>query len=855
MRARQGSIQKTFLPIRRMARDGIACYAGNQPDSYLYRSAIEVTGVNFGLLSEEEQRDVFEGYQRHLASVSFPTQLLVRVSRLDLNSYLQFLACAKAAPEEETWVKFARDHTRFVDEMTQDKMLLERRFYVLVPADDIMLEQSYLPRFRKKREQLETQTLEQAEQQLALRCELVSSALEMLGLHTHRLTADEYVRLVDDCLGTQRTVQYPLLEEAVGRALIGHSKLEDVLAPASIRVEADHIVVEEQEYLSALAIRSLPRKVSPGFFQQIVMMDNTPMDLIFTQVPKRQGDALPVLRRKQAQYESSRLYIQSKGRVPRPDINLASEDIGPLIDRVASGEEQLHNYAMHILVRATARDELQKRVRRVRETLHAIGLHRPQVMLFEQAKGFRQCLPGNIDAASDMLELDSSTVASAFPFFSNLVYRPSETALLEGITAQQEPVVSDHWELTNANQFFVAPSGKGKSFKKKIDITRLYTMYKAKAYREGVSGLSFQIFVLDPEREYHRLCEELGGQWVRFSAGSNHHINPFDLPQVNNQRQEAGNYEKEDVLTNQIQKLHLLLDMMLAHKSPDSPNATLSEEEKSLLDIALYEVYRRVGITSSYETHNRQAPLLRDLYHVLETGDVGEDTTGLARRLRRFVNGSLSGLFAGPTNVVLDNPLVVFDLKELDDELRPLALLMISDQVWNRAFASLIPRFLIIDELATLYRYRSGARFAEDMFARARKQYLSITGITQHPGLFEESAIMANCSTHVLLGQNHTTIDQVAKMFKLSPREAQLLRSFKRGQALMLVDGKRMQVSFEASEMEYKLANTDPRELAAWERERQANTSIGSHREANTEDLIPALAEAGQQNGHHSLGA
>src|SRR5216110_2877172 len=495
----KGSVQRTFLSIRKVGDSGMACYVGNQSGSRLYRTALEVTGVNFALLSEPEQQAMFEGYQRHLAGVAFSTQLLVRVSRLDLNTYLHSLACARDVAEE-TWAKLALDHSAFVERLNQNKMLLERRFYVIIPANNLAIQRPFLPRLRKAKEHQEEQTWEEAEQQLQLRCELVAAALEQLGLHVRQLGSDDFIRLLDDCLGTQRTVQYPLQGEAVEGVRVGHAKLEDVLAPASIRVEPDHVVLEEEEYLSVLAVRSLPRMVAPGFLQQVIMLDQ-PMDLVFTQFPKRQADALHVLRRKQVQFESSRLYMQSKGRIPRPDIHLAGQDIGPLVERVAGGEEQLHDHALHILVRAESKEELQRRVRRVRETLHAISLHRPQVMLFEQERGFRQCLPGNFDATSDTMQLDSSTIASAFPFFSNLVYRPSETALLEGITAQQEPVVSDCWELYNANQFFVAPSGKGKSFKKKTDIARLYMMYKAKAHREGATGETFQLSVIDPARD------------------------------------------------------------------------------------------------------------------------------------------------------------------------------------------------------------------------------------------------------------------------------------------------------------------------------------------------------------------
>jgi hypothetical protein len=299
------------------------------------------------------------------------------------------------------------------------------------------------------------------------------------------------------------------------------------------------------------------------------------------------------------------------------------------------------------------------------------------------------------------------------------------------------------------------------------------------------------------------------------APGSHHHLNPFDLP--NNA--EAGDQpEHSDRLADHVQKLHTLLEIMLADRTPEGAGK-LSSDEKGLLDRALYESYRKVGITKERTTHHRPAPLMRDLYEVLASGVCGPDTHGLTQRLRRYVHGSLAGLFAGQTNISLDRMIITFDIYDLETELRPIGLFLVSNFVWTQSFQSKIPRQLIVDEAATLTQYESGAIFLEDLVRRARKHYLGVTVISQHARIFEHSSIPANCATHVLMRQDATSLDLLVQMFKLSSREAQLLCHLGKGEALLITNEKRLPIRFAASDVEHLLATTDPREIAQWQEE------------------------------------
>lgn len=301
-----------------------------------------------------------------------------------------------------------------------------------------------------------------------------------------------------------------------------------------------------------------------------------------------------------------------------------------------------------------------------------------------------------------------------------------------------------------------------------------------------------------------------GGQFIGLAPGSDYHINPFDLPSA------AARVDSKasDPLAEKVAALHALLDLMLAERGPFG-RVTLSQREKSLLDHALYETYRRVGVTSDQRTHTNDAPLLRDLHRVLVEGTY----TGLAERLRRYVEGSLAGLFAAPTNVMLNNRLVVFGVRDLDSELRPLGLFLITDFVETRLRQSQRPRLLYIDEAWTLMQYPEGARFLASLARRGRKRYLGLVCITQNAEDFLSSehgrVVLAQSSIQILLKQDAATIDAVANAFHLSAHERQYVLGSRKGEGLLFARGGHTPIRFEASAMEHEIATTDPREIAA----------------------------------------
>ncbi len=327
-----------------------------------------------------------------------------------------------------------------------------------------------------------------------------------------------------------------------------------------------------------------------------------------------------------------------------------------------------------------------------------------------------------------------------------------------------------------------------------------------------------QVVVIDPEKEYEELCLALGGDYVRLAPGSNQHLNPFDvLPEGTDMPFYLADRSRGDRLADKVQALHVLFDIMLADRGPGGVT-TLTAREKGLLDRAIYETYRKVGITADPRSHDRQVPLLRDLYDVLKSNVCGKDSYGLADRLYRYVQGSLSGPFHAPTDVALGSHMVVFDIRDMSGELRPIGVFLITDFVWTQVLHSQRPRKLYLDEAWSLIQHPEGGRFLANLARRARKRYLALVTITQNPELFATdewgSVVASNAATKVLKKQDRTSADAITARFQLTSGERQRLLTFVKHEALLLAGGKRAVIHIEASPLEHSLATTDPRELA-----------------------------------------
>ncbi len=576
------------------------------------------------------------------------------------------------------------------------------------------------------------------------------------------------------------------------RFALGTRSLADLVAPAAIEVARDHLRLEYQ-YARVLAVIGYPRTVGPGWLSPLIEFDH-PIELSLHIHPLETASVVKLLGHKLVQLQSSRLVDVRSGRLADPEREVAFEDAERLRDALQRGEERVFSVSLYLLLRASAPRALDDLTRRVESTLDGM-LAQSRVAILEQERGFRACLPQATDELLVYRNLDTSSLVTTFPFTSSTL--SMERGVLYGVaTRARTPVIVDPFDssLENANLAVFAVAGAGKSF-----------FVKLMALRNLLAGVDF--LIVDPENEYRAVCDATGGQYIRLASTSSHRLNPFDLPPADATEQGI------DILAEHVTSVLGLLDIMLAE-----PGRSLDRLERAVLDDAVYATYERAGITRDPLTHDRPPPVLRDLLGVLVELS-SAPAASLAARLARYVSGSLgAGLFAGQTNVELNRRLVVFNIQQLEEELRPLATHLIASFVWNRVRRERRPRLLVIDEAWSLLRYPEGAAFISGMARRARKYYLGVVTITQDVADFLGSAhgraVLVNAAMKLLLKQDSTTVEVVADAFQLSDEERQYLLGAHKGEGLLFARGVRLGITVEASPAEHRLATTAPRELA-----------------------------------------
>ncbi|MCY4639684.1 MAG: conjugal transfer protein TraC [Chloroflexi bacterium] len=580
----------------------------------------------------------------------------------------------------------------------------------------------------------------------------------------------------------------------------GERSAADVVSPSAMEETRSHLAVDGR-LSRVLALTDYPRHVSPNWLGRLID-GGEPLDLSLHLEPLDSGDAVRGLTQRLVELQSSRLLDARGGRIASAEREVAYEDAERLRDALERGDERVFSAAVYVRVHGRSASGLDRAAARVQGTLSGMmATARPA--LYEMMPGLLSCLPAGRDHLGRRRNLDTSSAATMIPFASSAL--AARRGLLYGESVGGGSlVVFDPFgpDQENANKVVFAKSGAGKSYACKVE-----------ALRALLAGVEY--YVIDPEGEYGRLAGAVGGQVVRLAGGSAHRINPFDLPPPG-PGPERADPDARDPLAERVLALQGLLALMLA-----GPGQPLGQDERGALDRALYESYRRAGITADPATHDRPAPVLRDLLQVLE--DSG-DPHGLAERLQRYVSGSLGRLFSERTTASLDRPFVVFDVEGLEEELRPLATYLIADHLWGRVRRDPRPRVLLIDEAWSLMRHPEGARFLAQLARRARKRWLGLTTITQDVEDFlhspEGHTVLAQSSVQLLMRQDASTAGLVAETFGLSAAEREYLLACRRGEGLFLARGNHIALRVEASPLEHELASTGPEFLASRERSR-----------------------------------
>ncbi len=559
--------------------------------------------------------------------------------------------------------------------------------------------------------------------------------------------------------------------------------LRDVIAPSSIEVEANFIKIGTR-YARTLFVYAYPRSLFTGWLSPVINIDEV-VDISLNIEPVESRVVLENLKKKVGQLEANYSINAEKGKVRDPGLEAAISDAEELRDKLQVGEDRFFRLGVYLTVYGKDLDDLDQIVKKIESILGTELIYtKPSTIQMEQ--GFNSTLPIGLDQLGISRNMDTGAIGTSFPFTTaNL---SNEEGILYGINRHNNGLVLfDRFSLENANMVVFAKSGAGKSFAVKLE-----------ALRSLMFGT--EIIIVDPENEYKSLCEAVGGSFLQLSLTSNTHVNPFELPRT------VDPEEADNALRANIIMLHGLLRLMMGD---------MSAAEESDLDVALIATYAQKGITNDPLTHTAEPPVMVDLYNTLNT--TGGNGPALAARLRRYTEGTFSGIFSQQSNVDLNNPFVVFNIRDLEDELRPIGMYIVLNYIWNKVKSEKKKRILIVDEAWQLMQYQDSAMFMFSIAKRCRKYYLGLTTISQDVEDFLSTrlgrAIVNNSSLQLLLKQNPAAVDIVADTFKLTSEEKKRLSQFPVGEGLFFAGLSHIIMRIIASPTEEQLITTNPKDL------------------------------------------
>jgi type IV secretory pathway VirB4 component len=559
-------------------------------------------------------------------------------------------------------------------------------------------------------------------------------------------------------------------------------EIKDVIAPPALEINPQYLKLGDK-FVKTLFLITYPRYLATGWFSPLINLPEL-LDVSIFIHPMETTLALKNLRKKTAQVQAQIMEAEEKGMVRNPVLETALQDIENLRDLLQQGTEKLFRVGVYITIYSDNLEDLNKLEAKIINLFESRLVYiKPAV--FQQTEGLISTLPLGNDKLMINTPFNSAPASSFFPFASATL--TSDEGILYGLNRHNSTlIIFERFSLENANMVIFAKSGSGKSYACKVEILR-YMM----------SGTD--ILVIDPENEYENLANTVGGSFFRISLASLHHVNPFDIPII------PEDEDPSDVLKSHIVALTGLIKLMLGDVTP---------EEEGILDRAISETYAAHDIVPGKDFSKAEPPLLTDLETVLEGMEGGRS---LAQRLYRFTKGSFAGFTNQPTNVDITNRLIVFSIRDLEEGLRPIAMYMVLNFIWNVIKAKKKKRILIIDEAWWMMKYEDGASFLFGLVKRARKYYLGVTTITQDVEDFVRSPygrpIVTNSSLQLLLKQSPAMMESVAKAFNLTESEKTLLLEAEVGQGLFFAGPNHVAIQVIASYLEDKIATTKPQEL------------------------------------------
>jgi type IV secretory pathway VirB4 component len=572
-----------------------------------------------------------------------------------------------------------------------------------------------------------------------------------------------------------------LEEERIYRK--GVASIKDLVAPASMIVEPSFVRLGDV-FCRTLFVVTYPRYVTVGWASPIINL-SAQLDIAMFFYPIKADIILKQLKKKVGVLEAQISSDAESGKPRDPISETALRDVEQLRDDLTQGIEHFFQFAFYCTFYSTDKDELERVTSQVESTFASMLIYTRRAY-FQAEQGFNSTLPTGNDELQITFNMSTSPIASSFPFTSAEL--TSDNGILYGVNRHNNSlIIFDRFSLQNANAIIFATSGAGKSYAVKLEIIRSMM-------------LGVEVIVIDPEMEYKALSDAVGGTYINISLASRSKINPFDLP-----RPTGESFSVEDIIRSAVITIKGLLRLMLGK---------ITTAEDSILDRALLETYAKKDIVPGVELSSVEPPILQDFQDILEGM---EGTAELIVKLKKFTEGTFAGLLNSPTTVQMNNQLVIFSVRDLEDELRPMAIYTIINYIWNVVRSERKKRILIVDEAWWLMQAEDSAKFIFALVKRCRKYFLGITTITQDVNDFLTSpygqAIVTNSSMQLLLKQSPAAIDLIARTFLLTQSEKYLLLESGVGEGIFFAGAKHAAIQVVASYTEDQIVTTNPQQL------------------------------------------
>ena len=583
-------------------------------------------------------------------------------------------------------------------------------------------------------------------------------------------------------INNHKSVVMPILPSEIYKAAT--LELQDIIAPSALQITPKSLNLGDRIARTFFVI-SYPRYLSDNWFSPIINLDKV-FDVSIFVHPIETAEILRSFQKKVAEVQSQISIRESKGLVRDPMLDTAYKDLEDLRDNLMQAQEKMFDVGLYITIYAENDNDLFKIENEIKSLLESKLIYLKPA-LFQQTEGFKSVIPLGTDLLGIHQKLNTEPLSSIFPFVSFDL--TEDKGILYGVNRHNSSLILfDRFSLPNYNSITFATAGAGKSYATKLEIIRTLMF-------------DTEVIVIDPEREYEYLAEAIGGRCFNIALSSDHHINPFDLPIP------TGEETGADVLRANTINLVGLFRIMLGGLTP---------EEDSIVDSAITETYALKDITPDSDFMNIDVPMLSD-FEVILSGMQGSES--LMQRLIKYTHGSWASFLNQPSNIDINRKFIVFSVRDMEDELKPVAMYIITHYIWNAIRKNIKKRLLVVDEAWWMMKSEDTASFLYSIAKRGRKYYLGLATITQDVGDFMKSAygipIVTNSSIQLLLKQSPATIDVLQKTFNLTDEEKYLLLEANVGEGIFFAGLKHVAIKTIASYTEDQIITSDPSQILA----------------------------------------